>query len=208
MQKVMEQTRRNVCVFCGSNNGAKAVYRDAAVALGHALGQAGLGLVYGGAHVGLMGAVADAALESGARVIGVIPKSLEKRELAHSNLTELYVVETMHERKAKMADCADAFIALPGGLGTLDEFFEILTWAQLGIHNKPCLLLNTKGYFDYLLKFLDFAVDEHFIQWKERGRIHLASEPAEIAPRLQSLWQTDRGERGHSISEPEEVPEP
>lgn len=184
----MERARRKVCVFCGSSDGLRPAYRSAAAILGRLLGDAGLGVVYGGAHVGLMGALADAALEAGGEVLGVIPRALEDRELAHPGLTQLYVVETMHERKAKMAEEADAFLALPGGFGTLDEFFEILTWAQLGIHNKPCLLLNTCGYFDPLLAFLDQAVEQGFLKRENRGLIRLAREPHEVLSLLDTLW--------------------
>ena len=204
MEMVKRQAQRHVCVFCGSSDGSRVVYRKAASALGRALAEAGLGVVYGGAHVGLMGALADEALAAGGSVIGVIPKKLEKRELAHRNLTELHVVDTMHQRKAKMADRADAFVALPGGLGTLDEFFEVLTWAQLGIHSKPCLLLNTDGYFDDLLRFLDVAQDQHFIQRSKSPRIVLATEPEEIVPILQRRWEKS----GKESKAAENAPEP
>src|ERR1700761_8957602 len=140
MHSVDEQVRRRVCVFCGSSLGAKQESRAEAVTLGRLLGEGGLGLVYGGAQVGLMGLVADAALAHGGKVLGVLPRSLSGVEVAHHGLTELVMVETMHQRKALMAQESDAFLALPGGFGTLDEFFEILTWAQLGIHEKPCVL--------------------------------------------------------------------
>ncbi len=134
------------------------------MALGRLLGEAGLGLVYGGAQVGLMGALADAALANGSEVIGIIPRALAGVEVAHQGLSRLVLVETMHERKALMAQEADAFVALPGGFGTLDEFFEIVTWAQLGIHAKPCLLVNTAGYYDHLLSFLEIAIDQGFLK--------------------------------------------
>jgi len=143
---------RRLCVFTGSSAGVRPEYREAARDLGRLLAQRGIGLVYGGARVGLMGAVADAALEAGGVVIGVIPQGLVAKEIAHTGLTELRVVASMHERKAMMADLADGFVALPGGWGTLEEFFEVLTWAQLGLHAKPCGLLNVGGYFDGLLK--------------------------------------------------------
>lgn len=180
------------------------MYRQAASALGRGLADAGLGLVYGGAHVGLMGAIADAALAGGGKVIGVIPKKLVKRELGHRHLTELHVVDTMHQRKAKMADRADAFVALPGGLGTLDEFFEVLTWAQLEIHHKPCLLLNTDGYFDDLLRFLDVAQKQHFIQRRKSPRILLAARPEEIVPILSRSWE----KAGKESQPAEDAPEP
>src|ERR1700721_72582 len=171
--------RRRVCVFCGSKTGADAAYRAEATTLGTLLGEAGLGLVYGGAQIGLMGAVADAALAHGAEVIGVIPRSLADVEVAHQGLTKLTVVDTMHQRKALMAQEADAFVALPGGFGTLDEFFEILTWAQLGIHAKPCVLVNTAGYYDHLLSFLRVAIDEGFLKQKNKPLIHVVADAAE-----------------------------
>jgi uncharacterized protein (TIGR00730 family) len=138
---------KRVCVFCGSSPGARPGYRAAAQALGAAIAKRGLGLVYGGAHVGLMGVVADAALAEGGEVIGVLPRALETKELAHRNLSALYVVESMHERKALMAELSDAFVALPGGIGTLEEIFEAWTWTQLGLHEKPCALLDVEGYY-------------------------------------------------------------
>src|SRR5271168_4272970 len=169
MQSMGEPLRRRVCVFCGSNPGVKQAYRAEAVTLGRLLGEAGLGLVYAGAQVGLMGALADSALAHGSEVIGVIPRSLAGIEVAHQRLSRLVLVETMHERKALMAQEADAFVALPGGFGTLDEFFEILTWAQLEIHTKPCLLVNTTGYYDHLLSFLGVAIDQGFLKAKNRA---------------------------------------
>ena len=182
--------QRRVCVFCGSSPGVKQAYRDQAVDLGRLLGQAGLGLVYGGAQVGLMGVLADAALDHGCEVIGVIPRSLAGIEVAHQRLTRLVLVETMHQRKALMAKEADAFIALPGGFGTLDELFEILTWAQLGIHAKPCVLVNTGGYYDHLLSFLQVAIDQGFLKADNYGLIHVAASSAEALKSIQNLWQT------------------
>jgi len=158
--------------------------------LGRLLGEAGLGLVYGGAQVGLMGALADAALAHGSEVIGVIPRALAGVEVAHQGLSKLVLVETMHERKALMAQEADAFVALPGGFGTLDEFFEILTWAQLGIHAKPCLLVNTTGYYDQLLSFLGIAIDQGFLKAENRAYIHVAASAAEALQCMQQLWKT------------------
>jgi uncharacterized protein (TIGR00730 family) len=165
-------------------------YRAEAVTLGRLLGEAGLGLVYGGAQVGLMGALADAALAHGSEVIGVIPRALAGVEVAHQGLSKLVLVETMHERKALMAQEADAFVALPGGFGTLDEFFEILTWAQLGIHTKPCLLVNTTGYYDRLLSFLGIAIDQGFLKAENRAYIHVAGGAAEALRCMQRLWKT------------------
>ncbi|WP_411346258.1 TIGR00730 family Rossman fold protein [Paenibacillus sp. WLX1005] len=158
----------NIAVFCGSSNGALELYREQAFALGQELAKRGLTLVYGGANVGLMGAVADGTLAAGGHVIGVLPHFLQDREIAHTGLSELIVVESMHERKAKMAELADGFIALPGGPGTLEEYFEIFTWAQLGLHSKPCGLLNIHGYFDPLLSMFDTMLDQQFMQAKYR----------------------------------------
>jgi len=155
---------RRICVFCGSSPGNNGVYREVAQTVGRLLCQRGLELVYGGGNVGLMGALADGCLQAGGRVIGVIPEALEKKELAHTGLTELRVVGSMHERKALMADLSDAFIALPGGYGTWDEFCEILTWTQLGLQRKPCALLNVNGYYNALLEMVDRGVSEGFIK--------------------------------------------
>jgi uncharacterized protein (TIGR00730 family) len=176
---------RRICVFCGSSTGLRPGYAAAARHLGKLLVEHNLGLVYGGGSVGLMGILADAALAAGGEVIGVIPQSLADREVAHHGLGELRIVETMHERKAAMADLADAFIALPGGFGTLDEFFEILTWAQLGIHAKPCGLLNVESYFDSLLDFLDRAVDDQLLKLAHRRLILVENDPRELLARLE-----------------------
>ncbi len=154
---------KNICVYCGSSSGKNPAFARAATALGQEMCKRDIGLVYGGAAVGIMGAVADAVLEAGGQAIGVIPKSLAIKEVAHENLTELHVVASMHDRKAMMADLADGFIALPGGWGTLEEIFEILTWAQLGFHDKPCGLLNTEGYYDGLIGFLDNSFEQQFV---------------------------------------------
>lgn len=155
---------KSICVFCGSSMGVRPVYKEAAQTLGKTLASQNFRLVYGGGNVGLMGVVADAALLAGGEVIGVIPEFLVAKEIAHNELTVLHVVGSMHERKTKMADLADAFIALPGGYGTLEEFCEILTWAQLGLHQKPCGLLNVERYFDPLLRLFDHAVKEEFLK--------------------------------------------
>lgn len=164
---------RRICVYCGSKTGTHPDYQKAAVALGTILGKRGLGLVYGGGNVGLMGLLADAALEHGAEVIGVIPRPLEEKELAHRRLNELVVVDDMHQRKAIMAARAHAFVALPGGYGTLEELFEAVAWAQLGFHDKPVALLNTRGYFDHLLAFLDHAVSEQFLRPHHRPLVRV-----------------------------------
>ncbi len=171
---------RSVCVFCGSSSRVRQPYFDAARRTGSEIARRGLRLIYGGAGVGLMGALADAALEAGGAVIGVIPQSLVDREVAHARLTQQHVVESMHDRKALMNELADAFLALPGGLGTLDELFETLTWAQLGFHHKPVALLNAEGYFDSLLRFLDRAVEEGFLHPAHRGMIHSDGDPGAL----------------------------
>jgi uncharacterized protein (TIGR00730 family) len=168
---------KSVCVFCGSSPGASPVYAEAAARLGRAAAGRGLTLVYGGGHVGLMGVAADAALAAGGRVIGVIPEALEAKELAHRGLTELRVVGSMHERKALMAELADGFIALPGGLGTFEELFEVWTWAQLGYHRKPCALLNAGGFYDKLTDFLDDVVERGFVKPIHRAMLIVGSEP-------------------------------
>ena len=174
----------NVCVFAGSSSGARDSYRDAAAALGTAIAERGMGLVYGGASVGLMGAAADAALAAGGRVVGVLPSWLDRRELAHTGLTELRVVGSMHERKALMADMADVFAVLPGGIGSLEECFEVWTWTQLGIHKKPIGLLNVDGYYDALETFLDQVVTEAFLRPEHRGLLCSAATPDELLTAL------------------------
>ena len=181
--------QRRICAFCGSSPGLKPEYLAAAVNLGTLLGTSGIGLVYGGAQVGLMGALADAALAHGSEVIGVIPRMLAGVEVAHQRLNKLILVETMHERKARMEQEADAFVALPGGFGTLDEFFEILTWAQLGIHAKPCLLVNTQGYYDHLLHFLQVAIDQGFLKPQNHAYIQIVSNAAEAIRQVQAYWE-------------------
>lgn len=170
----------SACVFCGARFGKNSVYEREARALGEALGQARITLVYGGGHVGLMGAIADSALNVGGDVIGVIPQGLVDRELAFDRVTRLHVTASMHERKAMMADLSEAFIALPGGYGTLDELCEILTWAQLGIHHKPIILLNTAGYYNGFLKFIESAMNEEFIPLENKGLLRVASNVSEV----------------------------
>ncbi|QOS98994.1 TIGR00730 family Rossman fold protein [Brevibacterium sp. JNUCC-42] len=160
---------KSLAVFCGSSNGASLAYREGAIQLGKELARREITLVYGGASVGIMGTVADTVLEEGGQVIGVMPQLLIDREISHQHVTELLIVETMHERKAKMAELADGFIALPGGPGTLEEFFEIFTWAQIGIHQKPMGLLNINHYYDPLLSLFDHMVTEQFLQPKYRS---------------------------------------
>lgn len=175
---------RRVCVFCGSSPGASPAYAEAARELGRLLARRGLGLVYGGGNVGLMGILADAVLAEGGEVTGVIPHSLLVREVGHSRLTDLRVVDTMHERKALMADLSDGFIALPGGIGTLDEWFEIWTWAQLGLHAKPCGLLNVQNYYSPLLAFLDQMVEERFLRDTHRSIVLVNNDPAHLLDRM------------------------
>jgi uncharacterized protein (TIGR00730 family) len=165
---------RRVAVFCGSAFGNNPVFRAEATALGSAIAAAGLGLVYGGACRGLMGAVADAALAGGAEVIGVLPEVLQGREIAHQSLTSLELVPTMHQRKARIHELADAILTLPGGFGTLDELLEAATWAQIGLHSKPCILINTAGYWNGLVAFLDTAVDAGFIEAKNKSLLLVA----------------------------------
>ena len=175
---------KRICVYCGSNPGRTPVYREAASQLGQALVKRGIGLVYGGASIGVMGAVANAVLEHGGEAIGIIPQSLATREVAHASLSELIVVTSMHERKAKMAELSDGFIALPGGWGTFEEIFEALTWAQLGIHEKPCGLLNISGYFDHLALFLQHAMDEKFVREAYQPMIMMGQEPDDLLDRF------------------------
>ncbi|MBV9086487.1 MAG: TIGR00730 family Rossman fold protein [Acidobacteriaceae bacterium] len=179
---------RRVCVFCGSSFGARESYRQAAVELGRLLASRRIGVVYGGGNVGLVGAVADAALAAGGEVIGVIPHALVAREIAHTGLTDLHVVSSMHERKALMADLSDSFIALPGGYGTLEEFCEMVTWSQLGIHAKPCGLLNIQGYFDPLIAMLDRGVEEGFIRASNRTLVIEESDTERMLAALER-WQ-------------------
>lgn len=173
-----------VCVYCGSRTGHDGAYAEAARQLGGALADRGLGLVYGGASIGMMGLVADTVLAGGGPVIGVIPESLQQKEVAHEGLTELLVTGDMHERKRLMAERADAFIAMPGGLGTLEELFEILTWGQLCFHAKPVGLLNSRGYYDDLVRFLDGTVSEGFVHPRHRAMLNVADEPGVLLDRL------------------------
>lgn len=177
---------RRVCIFCGSMNGSRPSYRRAAEETGRTLARQGIGLVYGGGNIGLMGVVADAALAAGGEVIGVIPYHLVQKEVAHTGLADLRTVSSMHERKALMADLSDAFIALPGGYGTLDEFCEVLSWSQLGLHRKPCGLLNVEGYYDGLLGLLDHGVGEGFIRPEHRALVLVDESPGRLIERLAS----------------------
>jgi uncharacterized protein (TIGR00730 family) len=175
---------RSVCVFCGSSVGSHPAYRSAARRFGELLARSGRRLVFGGGHVGLMGAVADGALDAGGAAVGVIPRALVDRELAHEGLTELHVVESMHERKALMATLADGFVALPGGLGTFEELFEVWTWGQLGIHAKPFGLLNVAGYYGALLEFLDHSASQGFVRPGHRDLLLVDSDPEALLSRM------------------------
>ncbi|WP_191830723.1 TIGR00730 family Rossman fold protein [Pseudomonas fluorescens] len=177
---------RSVCVFCGASTGVNPAYREAAIALGQAIAQRGLTLVYGGGAVGLMGIVADAAMAAGGEVIGIIPQALKDAEVGHSGLTRLEVVDGMHARKARMAELSDAFVALPGGLGTLEELFEVWTWGQLGYHAKPLGLLDVNGFYSKLGSFLDHVVEEGFVRPQHRAMLRLADSSAELLDAMDS----------------------
>ncbi len=177
---------RRICVYCGSNPGRNPRYREAAAELGHALAGRGLGLVYGGASVGVMGAIADSVLACGGEAIGIIPESLAVKEVAHDGLSQQHVVKSMHERKALMAEMSDGFVALPGGWGTIEEIFEILTWAQLGFHDKPCGLLNVDGYFDGLFRFLEHAIAEQFVKPVYRQMLIMETDAGRLLQRFES----------------------
>jgi uncharacterized protein (TIGR00730 family) len=188
-QKPMSQGVRKICVFTGSRSGTSREYTAAAQQLGRQLVERGYGLVYGGGNVGLMNVVANTVLELNGTVVGVIPNALVSKEVAHGGLTELCVVGSMHERKALMAELSDGFIAMPGGIGTMEEFFEVLSWAQLGLHEKPCGLLYVAGYYDFLVGFLDHAVDRDFIKPKHRALMLVERAPAALLDRFQRVWQ-------------------
>jgi uncharacterized protein (TIGR00730 family) len=184
---IYAQAVKRACIFCGSSPGARPAYTEITEDLGQLLVENEIGLVFGGASVGLMGRLADTVLSEGGEAIGVIPQSLVEREIAHLGLTDLHVVDTMHERKQLMADLADAFVALPGGLGTLDELFEIYTWAQLGLHRKPIGILNVEGYFDGIASFLEHAVAERFVREDHREMLIVEEEPGRMLERLRSF---------------------
>ncbi|MDF0605879.1 TIGR00730 family Rossman fold protein [Neisseriaceae bacterium TC5R-5] len=175
----------NIAIFCGSSSGNSPLFTQAAQALAHSMAARDIGLVYGGGRVGLMGVVADAMLSAGGNVIGIIPQSLADKELAHQDLSELHIVADMHERKASMAERADAFIALPGGAGTLEEIFEAWTWAQLGLHNKPCGFLNVDAYYDKLLSFIDGMVAQGFMKATYREMLQVDTQPEALLNALQ-----------------------
>ena len=177
----------SICVFCGASPGKRPIYIDTAREVGRTLAQQGLRMVYGGGSVGMMGAVADACLEAGGEVIGVITRKLNDLEVGHDNLTEIHIVETMHDRKAKMAELASGFVSLPGGVGTLEEMFEVFTWAQLEIHSKPCALLNVEGYYDRLYAFLQHVVDERFLLREHGEMLLLGDDFEQLLARMRSF---------------------
>jgi uncharacterized protein (TIGR00730 family) len=179
---------RRVCVFCGSSPGARPAYADATAEVARLLVGEGIGVVYGGGHVGLMGVLADSAMAEGGDVIGVMPQALVDREIAHGRISELRVVGSMHERKALMAELSDAFIALPGGAGTLDELFEVYTWAQLGLHRKPCGLLDVEDYYAGIVEFLGHAAEERFLPEQHRAMLMVEREPRALLERLRG-WE-------------------
>ena len=185
---------KRICVFCGSSPGTNPLYLEKARQTGRTLARRGLTLVYGGGSVGLMGAVADAALAAGGEAVGVIPRALQLRELAHAKLTRLHVVGSMHERKAKMAELADGFVALPGGMGTLEEMAEILTWAQLGLHARPCGLLDVAGYYRPLVAFFDQAVAQGFIRPEHRRLVTVAEDPDALLDQF-AAWSPPQVEK-------------
>ncbi|MDQ3662669.1 MAG: TIGR00730 family Rossman fold protein [Actinomycetota bacterium] len=176
---------KRICVYAGSNPGNDDRYRAATQDLAHSLVRLGIGIVYGGGNVGLMGELADTVLAAGGEVVGIMPRQLVEKEVAHLGLTDLQVVESMHERKAAMADLSDAFVALPGGIGTLEEIIEVYTWSQLGLHQKPCALLNINGYYEGLTAFLDHAVVEGFLNGSHRGLLVVIERPEELVESLE-----------------------
>ncbi|MEH7417296.1 TIGR00730 family Rossman fold protein [Neobacillus drentensis] len=197
---------KRLAVYCGSSFGASDAYKDGAIQLGKELAKRNITLVYGGSSNGLMGAVADTVLQEGGKVIGVIPKVLVDREISHTGLTELFTVDTMHERKAKMADLSDGFVVLPGGTGTLEEYFEVFTWGQVGLHQKPCGLLNIQHYYDPLLSLFDHMFEQKFLQDKFRSMILVAEKPDALidqfdhyaAPPVKSWAKQKQGDGSHA----------
>jgi uncharacterized protein (TIGR00730 family) len=186
----MSDVKSKICVFTGSRHGSRPEYAEAAKRLGRLLVERGYGLVYGGGNVGLMNVIANTMLDLGGHVTGVIPDRLVGKEVAHRGLSDLRVVSSMHERKALMAERSDGFIAMPGGIGTMEEFFEVLSWAQLGIHAKPCALLNVNGYYDPLIQFLDHAVSEDFIKPKHRVLMIVEREPEKLLDCFEKIWES------------------
>jgi uncharacterized protein (TIGR00730 family) len=191
----MIQPTKRICVFTGSRHGSNPEYAEAARQLGRELVRRNYGLVYGGGNVGLMSVIADTVLALGGHVTGVIPDSLVSKEVAHRGLSDLRIVQSMHERKAMMAELSDGFIAMPGGIGTMEEFFEVLSWALLGIHRKPCGLLNTGGYYDRLIDFLDHAVEHDFLKPIHRSLLILANEPPDLLSRFEAFITSSGGDQ-------------
>ncbi|HYW38519.1 MAG TPA: TIGR00730 family Rossman fold protein [Terriglobales bacterium] len=185
---------RRICVFCGSSSGSRPEYRAATEELGTELARRNIGLVYGGGNVGLMGMIADAVLRAGGEAVGVIPENLMAREVGHNGLTKLHIVRSMHERKALMADLSNAFVGLPGGFGTLEEFCEVVTWMQLGLHAKPCGILNVLGYYTPLLAMFDHAVEERFLKPENRALVLTRESPADLLQALEE-WRPVRVEK-------------
>src|ERR1022692_4680686 len=185
---------RRICVFCGSSQGSRPEYRTAAEEMGRELVRRNVGLVYGGGNVGLMGVIADAVLKAGGEAVGVIPQHIMSREIGHKGLTKLHVVHSMHERKALMADLSDAFVAMPGGFGTLEEFCEVVTWTQLGLHAKPCGILNVRRYYSPLLAMFDHAVEERFLKPENRALVLARESPSELLRALDE-WRPVRVEK-------------
>jgi uncharacterized protein (TIGR00730 family) len=184
----LEAPNRKICAFTGSRRGIRPEYAQAAKELGTELIARGYGLVYGGGNVGLMSVIADSVLELGGHVTGVIPHSLVSKEVAHRGLSDLRVVNSMHERKALMAELSDGFLAMPGGIGTMEEFFEVLSWAQLALHEKPCGVLNVCGYYEHLIQFLDYAVAQDFIKSKDRALMIVEEQPGKLLNRFEQVW--------------------
>jgi uncharacterized protein (TIGR00730 family) len=176
---------QRLCVFCGSSSGARPLYAEAAAQLGRELAKSKIAVVFGGGRVGLMGILADSVLSAGGQAIGVMPRALVEKEIAHTSLTELHVVESMHQRKALMADLADAFLLLPGGFGSWEEFFEVVTWLQLGIHSKPCAVLNVAGYYDMLLSLTSHALKEGFLRSAHKEMLIVEEDPVRLLGRLE-----------------------
>ena len=192
---IVNDLKANICVFTGSRQGTRSDYADAARQIGQELVERGYGLVYGGGNVGLMAVVADAVLQYHGHVTGVIPERLVEKEVVHRGLSELRIVQSMHERKAMMADLSDGFVALPGGIGTMEEFFEVLSWAQLGMHNKPCGLLNVGGYCQHIVQFLDHAVEQDFLKPKHRALLIVEAESSRLLDRFEQFISTHAAQR-------------
>ena len=191
----MRSLKTNICVFTGSRQGIRSDYGEAARQIGRELVERGYGLVYGGGNVGLITVVADTVLQYHGHVTGVIPERLVEKEVVHRGLSELRIVQSMHERKAIMADLSDGFIALPGGIGTMEEFFEVLSWAQLGMHNKPCGLLNVDGYYQHIIQFLDYAVEQDFLKPKHRALLIVEAESGRLLDRFEQFISSHAAQR-------------